>query len=266
MTTHPHRRKRNRPDLSCIAPWPAGVDVSNVDVSNVDAVDITADPDVADLIAATGITLDHHGERRIPITVWRVAAIDHTGGQDWDGLSPGVAGLLFGLTARPGDTIIDFDNDPTLAGAAGAHGVDHVPVTRWSQVARLADGTASLITLRYPRTDPAIAPATLNELFAACARLQTRHGSTVVAIIPPPHGPDYATHAGLLIPAADAAGLRYVKHIIAVTAPIPGERYTNLATPAGRPVLRAARASLGHGRYHLDLLAFVVRGRRPWLT
>ena len=60
--------------------------------------------------------------------------------------------------------------------------------------------------------------------------------------------------------AAEAAGLGYVEHVIAVTAPIPGERFTNLATPASRPVLRAARAGLGYGRYHLDLLIFVLTG------
>jgi hypothetical protein len=249
MTTHSHR-----PDPSSIAPWLAGVDVSDIDT-----VDPATDPDAADLVAATGITLDHHGERRIPVTVWRVAATDHTSGQDWDGgLSPRVAGLLVGLTTRPGDTIIDFDNDPTLAGAAGAHGVRHVPITHPKQLGRLAAGTASLITLRYPRTNPATGPATLEELFAACARLQTRRGSTVVAIIPPAEGPDYATHATQVIPAAQAAGLGYVEHIIAVTAPTAGERFTNLATPASRPVLHAARASLGHGRYHLDLLVFVL--------
>jgi hypothetical protein len=171
-----------------------------------------------------------------------------------------VAGLLVGLTTRPGDTIIDFDNDPTLAGAAGAHGVRHVPVTRWPQEGGLAPGTASLITLRYPRTDPTTGPANLQQLFAACARAQTPRGSTVVAIVPPPDGPDYAAHAAQVIPAAEAAGLGYVEHIIAVTAPIPGQRFTNLATPASRPVRRAARTSLGHGRYHLDLLVFVVRG------
>jgi hypothetical protein len=196
--------------------------------------------------------------------VWRVAATDHAGGQAWDGLSPRVAGLLVGLTTRPGDTIIDFDNDPTVAGVAGAHGVRHLPVTCWDQLRQLAPGAASLITLRYPLTGPAAGPADLpadvRRLFDACARLQAPRGSTVVAIVPPPDGPDYAAHAAQVIPTTEAAGLGYVQHVIAVTAPIAGERFTNLATPASRAVLRAARASLGHHRYHLDLLVFVVQG------
>src|SRR5205814_3506220 len=121
----------------------------------VEVLDLT-DPDVADLITGTGITLDHHG-RRIPVTLWRVAAIDYTRGQTWDnGLSPRVAGLLVGLTTRPGQTIVDFDNDPALAGVAGAHGVRHIPITRPGQLRRLPAGTASLITLRYraPGTRP----------------------------------------------------------------------------------------------------------------
>jgi hypothetical protein len=269
MATHPQRRKRNRPhgnqhELSSIAPWPPNVDVSDIDVHTVDvrAVDALdpADPDVADLVTATGITLGRPGQRRVPVIVWRVAATDHAGGHTWDGLSPRVAGLLVGLTTRPGDTIIDFDNDVTVAGVAGAHGVRHVPVTCWDQLHRLAPGAASLITLRYPLTDRTAGPADMQRLFAACARLQAPRGSTVVAIVPPPDGTDYAAHAAQVISAAEAAGLGYVQHVIAVTAPIAGERFTNLATPASRPVLRAAQASLGHGRYHLDLLIFVVQG------
>lgn len=109
---------------------------------------------------------------------------------------------------------------------------------------------------------PATAPGELAEVFAACARLQTTRGSTVVAIAPPAVGPDYAAHAADVISAAESAGLGYVEHVIAVTAPIPGERFTNLATPTDRTVLRAARAALGYGRFHLDLLIFVLAGGR----
>jgi len=271
MTTHPQRRKRRRNRNRSGAPvvtWQPGTDFTITNPGTIDgeivdgeveALDPT-DPDAADLITATGITLDH-GDRRIPVTLWRVAAIDHTGGQTWDdGLSPRVAGLLVGLTTRPGQTIVDFDNDPTLAGVAGAHGVRHIPITRAGQLRRLPAGAASLITLRYPRPGPATAPGGLADLFAVCARLQTTRGSTVVAIAPPAAGPDYAAHAGEVIPAAEAAGLGYVEHVIAVTAPIPGERFTNLATPADRAVLRAARAALGYGRFNLDLLIFVLTG------
>jgi hypothetical protein len=278
MTTHPQRRtrrrNRNHPGSVPVVTWqPPGTDLAITDPDAIDAIDgeivdgevealDPTGPDAADLITATGITLDHHGGRRIPVTLWRVAAIDHTGGQTWDGLSPRVAGLLVGLTTRPGQTIVDFDNDPTLAGVAGAHGVRHIPITRPAQLRHLPAGTASLITLRYPRPSPATTPDELAELFEACARLQTRRGSTVVAITPPAAGPDYTTHASKVIPAAQAAGLGYVEHVIAVTAPIPGQRFTNLATPADRAVLRAARAALGYGRFHLDLLIFVLVGGR----
>ena len=182
MTTHPQRRKRrrnrNRLDPASVTAWPPGADLPIDGVGGeVEALDPT-DPDVADLITATGVTLDH-GDRRIPVTLWRVAAIDHVDGKTWDGLSPRVAGLLVGLTTRPGQTIIDFDADPTLAGVAGAHGVRHIPITRPGQLRRLPAGTASLITLRYPRPGHATRSDRPEQLFAACARLQTRRGSTV---------------------------------------------------------------------------------------
>src|SRR5205814_9938020 len=153
-------------------------------------------------------------------------------------------------------------NPPRLAGVTGGHGLRHSSCTRPAQLRRRPACTPSLITLRYPRPGPVTQSRGLAELFAACARLQTRHGSTVVAIVPPAEGPDYAAHAADVIPAAEAAGLGYVEHVIAVTAPIPGERFTNLVTPADRAVLRAARAALGYGRFHLDLLIFVLAGRR----
>ena len=283
MTAHPQRRKRRRNRNRSGAPvvtWqPPGTDLTITNPSpindvtdgeiiegetvdgQVEALDPTS-PDAADLITATGVTLDHDG-RRIPVKLWRVAAIDYTHGQTWDdGLSPRVAGLLVGLTTRPGDTVVDFDNDPTLAGVAGAHGVRHLPITRAAQLRRLPTGIASLITLRCPRPVAATMPGELAEVFAACARLQAARGSTLVAIAPPAAGPDYAAHATDVIPAAEAAGLGYVEHVIAVTAPIPGERFANLATPADRAILRAARAALGYGRFQLDLLIFVLAGGR----
>src|SRR5262245_12974665 len=100
MTTRSHR-----PDPA-IAPWPMSVDasddvsdidvsdieVSDIGVSDIETVDPAEEPDVADVITASGVTLDHR-QRRIPVTVWRVAATahaaDHAGGQDRDGgLSP----------------------------------------------------------------------------------------------------------------------------------------------------------------------------------
>jgi hypothetical protein len=95
---------------------------------------------------------------------------------------------------------------------------------------------------------------------AGCALVQAPHGRTVVAIVPPVGGEPYIAHAGRVIAAAHRAGLGYVEHIVTVTAPIAGERFTNLTAPADRVTLRTARPSLEHGRPHLDLLAFVLRG------
>src|SRR5256714_5293048 len=94
MTTHPQRRRRrrNRPDPASITAWPPGADprTTNLDASGlgdeVEPLDPT-DPDVADLITATGITLDH-GDRRIPVTLWRGAPRAHARPQNSGRPSP----------------------------------------------------------------------------------------------------------------------------------------------------------------------------------
>jgi hypothetical protein len=229
------------------------------------------DPDLADLIAQTGINI-HDDGRPVRVTVWRVAATRHSGHRDWgDGLSPRVAGLLIGLNTRAGDTVVDFDADPALHGAAGANGVRYVPITDPAQAADLTGvaGTARLISLRYPRPNAvATGPATLSDLFTACALLQAPDGCTVVAIVPTPGGEPYITHARQVIPAAGRAGLGYVQHIIAVTTPTAGKQFTDPASPTNGDTPRAARPRLRNGSLHLDLLVFVLRevphDRRSW--
>ncbi|WP_426502946.1 hypothetical protein ACPPVO_35665 [Dactylosporangium sp. McL0621] len=63
-------------------------------------------------------------------------------------------------------------------------------------------------------------------------------------------------HSSALIPAAQHAGLGWLQHIVAITAPIVGQQITWRARPADPGMLRAA----AHLTVHLDLFVFVVRG------
>ena len=104
-------------------------------------------------------------------------------------------------------------------------------------------------------TDTASAAGAAVDLFATCRTLLSPGGFTVVALLPPPPGPPYVEHAQVVIPAAHRAGLGYLQHIIAVTAPISGEPAPRRTAPTHRATLRAAT----HLRAHLDLLVFVLR-------
>jgi hypothetical protein len=205
------------------------------------------------------------GDPPVPISVWRVAGTDHparfdTGG----GLTSRLAALLIGLYTGRGDTVVDLTSDPSIAGAAGAGARRYLPV---DDPARLADldhvaGAVRLVVLRWPPTragrrtnvdSAGTEELELTALLTGCRRLLAADGYTIVALIPAPHT-GYVEHAGRLIPAARRAGLGYLQHIVAVTAPIPGARRPQLAVPADPATLRAAT----HLRFHLDLLVFVL--------
>lgn len=128
MTTHPQRRNGNHSSARAVPsrpgtnPTPGSTNLLDCEIGEGEALSISRD----------------HGQRRIPIILWRGAATDCTVGETCnDGLSPRVAGLLVGLTTRLGRTIGDFDNDSTLAGVAG---VRHALITSAAQLRRSPAG------------------------------------------------------------------------------------------------------------------------------
>jgi len=203
------------------------------------------------------------GHPPVPINVWRIADLDRNDDMS-HGMSPTLAALVVGLYTDPRDTLVDFDADPTLEGAAGAGGCRYLPVRGPANLADLdpVAGKTKLITLRWPNpADPTRAladRAELDDMFAACRTLLAPDGAAIVALAPPPPGQPAMEHTHEVVPAAYQAGLGYLQHIIVVKAPIRGERPTNLTTPAGRATLRAARHPAQHQRIHNDLLLFVL--------
>lgn len=216
------------------------------------------------LVAADGLDIVA-GDPPVPISVWRVAGAGHAAEPGAaGGLTPRLAALLVGLYTRVGDTLVDLTANPAIAGAAGAGARRYLPVADPAGLAGLRhlDGTVGLIVLRWPPadadTDEATVPAGPTGLFTACRQLLAGVGYTVVALVPRSPRSSYLDHARLLIPAAHSAGLGYLQHIVAVTAPI-----TSLTSPppAARADAAAARAST-HTRIHIDLLVLVIRGHR----
>jgi hypothetical protein len=221
---------------------------------------------LSELIAAGDIDVVD-GDPPVPITVWRVAGVDHPFRHDpTGGLTPRTAALVVGSYTRTGDTIVAVGADPALAGAAGRGGRTYLAIDDPADLGRLdhVAGKVRLIVLRWPPPyRPGrlwTSPQRMRRLFAACRRLLARGGCTVVAlaVIGGESETAYDGHPERVIPAAHQGGLGWLQHIIAVTAPIVGERITWKTTPADAATIRAAR----HLTIHLDLLVFLARDGR----
>ncbi len=211
------------------------------------------------------------GDPPVPIAVWRVADVDAPfGHQRADALTPRLAALLVGTHTRPGDTIVSIGRDPALAGAAGAGARRYHSVAHPDDLAALdqAAGTVALIVLPWPlpgrpgatsrRLSGVLSRDSLVAMFGACRRLMSPSGCTIVALAGLPPQQTFVEHSSALIPAAHQAGLGWLQHIVAITAPIVGQHITWRAVPADPAMLRAA-AQL---KVHLDLFVFVSRGGR----
>ena len=121
-------------------------------------------------------------------------------------------------------------------------------------------GTVALIVLPWPppQRPDGMDRDRLVEMFRACRRLMSPGGCSIVVLAGLPAGQTYIEHSGPLIPAARHAGLGWLQHVIAITAPIVGQRITWRATPADPATLRAAT----HIKIHIDLLVFAPRTGR----
>jgi hypothetical protein len=215
---------------------------------------------LSQLIAA-GVIDVVPGDPPVPITVWRVADPDERDGAD--GFTGRTAQLLVGLYTDPGDTIVSLHDDPALHGAAGAGARRYLPVDTPADLADLdhVAGTVHLVVLPWPPTGHPHAEGgepdsgELIDLFTACRLLLAPDGYTVVAITPATSGPDYAQYVRLLVPAARRAGLGWLEHIIAITAPIVGDHIGVPAAPADPATIRTPRDL----QIHIDLYVFVIR-------
>lgn len=220
----------------------------------------TSDPvAVSELIAAGDLNVVS-GDPPVPIAVWRVAdaIVGHPAA---DRLTPRMAALLVGSYTRPGDTVVSVGDDPALAGAAGAGGRTYLHV---SDPDHLRDvdwvaGTVALVVLAWPPPGwpGAVARDVLTAMFRTCRRLMRDDGCTIVAVAAIPVGETYEQHAEPLIPAARHAGLGWLQHIVAITAPSPEQHVTWRAGAAETVEPRPdARVTV-----RLDLLVFAVQRR-----
>ncbi|NLT55129.1 MAG: hypothetical protein GXX79_11355 [Actinomycetales bacterium] len=246
-------------------------------------------------LVATGLLDAVDGHPPAPITVWRLTGSpeQRAGGQDPDvpvSAQARLALLLLATFTRAGELVVDLVGDPVLAGVAGSgarrylhlagdrtgarathlHGCAHLVYARWPEPIEATSATPSRHSARRPRTtradtvdpdmvDPGAAPGPrAARLLGLCADLLTSGGTTVIAVHPETSAV-YMDHAALLIPAAHAAGLGYLQHLIAITTPTTGP---GAPDPGGSPLaprgVEERTAFTG-----LDLLAFVLKKEDP---
>ncbi|MBT8225625.1 MAG: hypothetical protein HKP61_16875 [Dactylosporangium sp.] len=259
----------------------------------------THDPDPVGELISHQILDVVDGHPPVPIDIWRVADDEPdratVPGDPSAEIAEGwrcttrMAQLLVSMFATPATAVISIGFDPVLAGVAGAVGCPYQAVDRLTDLARLAHlaDRVGLLLIPWPATgtrgDGPEHPGApdeddtgrLADWLGACRTLMADRGVTVVVLAPAPPTDAYVACARLLLPAARRAGLGWLQHIVAITAPVAGlepDRTQADAVPqppATRPMAPTTRSDSGSGRgdgrsvlVHADLLAFVLRGGR----
>ncbi len=202
----------------------------------------------------------------VPITVWRLD--DHDDGQPPTQPGAGFASrparrLILTYTSH-GDTVVDFDHDPHLHGAATGTGRGYLAITDPDRPPGPDQirTPVSLASLRWPRqADPSTA-ARVAALLTACRPIMSEDASVIAAVRPghpPGPGPSFADHEHALRTAAEAAGLAHLLQIVAVSAPGEGDQFLYYATET--EAVSAAEHAPGQAM-HIDLLVFTPGASR----
>ncbi|WP_146017452.1 hypothetical protein [Verrucosispora sp. ts21] len=205
----------------------------------------------------------------VPIAIWRLDDRDDTEPAlpTDDRLASRVSQRLILVYTRPGDAVVDLDSDPHLKHATALTHRTYLPITDISMIAD--PGTlytpVSLIVLRWPPRHTAQTPDTITDLLTACRSIMTADTCAIMTISSAAtcaSDTTYANHLDGLLPAARAAGLNHVGHIVAVTAPGDSDEFLYYATCAEA---EAARQSCSDSDTDpgsiVDLLIFINESR-----
>ncbi|WP_412740802.1 hypothetical protein [Krasilnikovia sp. MM14-A1259] len=173
--------------------------------------------------------------------------LDRTGQPlpNWYGIHPDHVARLIARYSRDGDTVLDLDTHPTVAGAARHLHRHPSPVVpeQWS---------VGLILASLPRLGVDTRDVyALSETFDGW-QTWLRPGGFLVTLLTALPGGGAAGHRSTVIAAARAVGLLYHQHIPAVLVPLPEADPRTESDPVPRPPLLAGR----HVRAHRDLLVF----------
>jgi len=196
------------------------------------------------------------------IAVWRLDDRDDAGSTaPRSGLASRLAQRLVLVYTRRGDAIIDFDSDPNLEQTSGSESRTYLSINDPSAVAELA-GPVSLVFLGWSTPPTPATPASIADRFGSCQLILTADTCAIAAVraaLPGQLGPTFAEHLDEILPAARAAGMTCVLHIVAVIGAWNRDEFLYYATQAEAEAARhvRTRATLGPSD-HVDLLVFTA--------
>jgi hypothetical protein len=181
--------------------------------------------------AAPGSPVTPASHDRATIIVWRlVADTPHdpdaaTPGPD-DGDSPLTPRLAHHLVAIYSDvhgTVLDLDADPHLRKAVESSGRTYRAIGDSGDPAAQTDlgEPAALVVMRWPRRTTNAPGSDASDLLSRCQRHLAVDGSAIIVVAASVSGTNQATyldHEQILLPAAQAVGLRHLHDIVPLAA------------------------------------------------
>jgi predicted nuclease of predicted toxin-antitoxin system len=235
----------------------------------------SADPDATTGVGVTRVSRD--GARdKAAVIVWHIAADaadDPAAAVTPDAVdSPLTSRLARHLVAIYSDvhgTVIDFDADANLRHAAEATGRTYLAVTNPAGPTASAGQPrpAVLIMLRWPRPATTAPGQDANSLFSACRQHLADDGSTIIVVVTAASagvaGTRYGEHEQVLLPAAEAAGLRHLHDIVPLDADDGRDVFTYATARDTTASSRDSDSDTPRQITSTTLVIFGHPGRRP---
>ncbi len=181
-------------------------------------------------------------------------------------LTPRLAHHLVAIYSDVHATIVDLDADDTWRHATEAAGRRYLTVTDLADLPTPPESeAAALIVLRWPRPSgtPGQHP---DSLLRACQQHLAADGSAVVAVtaaVAGQPGARYAEHEQVLLPAAQAAGLRHLHDIVALPAADGRDTFTYTTASGATACDPDRHADAERPATRTTLVIFGDSGRHP---
>lgn len=168
-------------------------------------------------------------------------------------LTPRLARHLIAIYSDVHHTVVDFDADIRVRHAAEATGRTYSTITNAAALdtATHLPAPAGLILLRWPRPGPAGTEPDAPSLLRRCQQQLANDGSTIIVVTATQPGADWTTYSEyerVLLPAAEAAGLRHLHNIVPADTDDGRDAFTyatdqHTATPADAGDMRHVTAT-----------------------